>query len=144
MAYCERSLGKSLAPNGQPTTYGGADSSAYNNYWKIHKESTQAPTKFNQAQSAIQRALKDTGAPSSWVTPMLELSGRESTWSPTDQNNTSTAYGLFQFLNGTWKDTGISKTSDPYKQSIAAIKYIKERYGDPVKALQFWDQNKWY
>lgn len=73
--------------------------------------------------------------------PMLEISGRESTWNPTDQNDHSSAYGLFQFLNGTWKG---EKTSDPEKQAEEAVDYIKQRYGNPVKALQFWDQNNWY
>jgi hypothetical protein len=72
---------------------------------------------------------------------MLEISGRESTWNPTDQNNSSSAYGLFQFLDGTWTN---GKTSDPYQQALQAVDYIKQRYGDPVQALQFWDQNKWY
>jgi muramidase (phage lysozyme) len=77
---------------------------------------------------------------------MLELAARESSFDNTNKNPESTAYGLFQFLDGTWGDTGISRTSDPYQQAVAAIRYIKNRpnYGDPYKALSFWDANKWY
>lgn len=85
--------------------------------------------------------MEDKGVPSSWVQPLLELAGRESTWNPSDQNDHSTAYGLFQFLNGTWKG---DKTSDPYKQAMEAIDYVKDRYKTPENALSFWDENKWY
>ncbi|MBU5900557.1 transglycosylase SLT domain-containing protein, partial [Vibrio cholerae O1] len=44
------------------------------------------------------------------------LVNKESSWNPNAQNPTSTAYGLFQFLNGTWGTVGGQKTSDPRKQ----------------------------
>src|SRR5690606_9261952 len=37
---------------------------------------------------------------------LIELVRRESGWNPTAQNPTSTAYGLFQFLNSTWAGVG--------------------------------------
>lgn len=70
--------------------------------------------------------------------------GKESTWNPAAQNPTSTAYGLFQFLDSTWAETGVGKTSDPALQAAAGATYIKKRYGDPVKAKAFWEQNGWY
>ena len=70
--------------------------------------------------------------------------GKESSWRPTAQNPKSTAYGLFQFLNSTWAGTGISKTSDPRLQAVAGMRYIANRYGDPIKAQQFWRANGWY
>ena len=70
--------------------------------------------------------------------------GKESSWRPTAQNPKSTAYGLFQFLNSTWAGTGISKTSDPRLQAVAGMRYIANRYGDPMKAQQFWRANGWY
>ena len=70
--------------------------------------------------------------------------GRESSWSPTAQNPKSTAYGLFQFLNSTWAGTGYTKSSDPTVQTLAGLKYIANRYGDPVKAKAFWERNNWY
>jgi hypothetical protein len=69
---------------------------------------------------------------------------RESGWRPTAQNPSSTAYGLFQFLNGTWGTVGATKTSDPLKQIQAGIKYIQQRYGDVRGARRFWERNHWY
>lgn len=69
---------------------------------------------------------------------------RESGFNPNAQNPTSTAYGLFQFLNGTWAGTGIAKTSDPAAQSEAGMRYIRQRYGTPLNALRFRNANGWY
>lgn len=78
--------------------------------------------------------------------PTLELVARESSFNKDAKNPNSSAKGLFQFLDGTRQDYGGSKYdwSDPYNQSIAGLKYIKQRYGTPEKALQHWDLNKWY
>ncbi|ATW58629.1 tapemeasure protein [Corynebacterium phage PotatoChip] len=69
---------------------------------------------------------------------------KESSWNPNAQNPGSTAYGLFQFLDSTWAETGIGKTSDPKLQGEAGARYIKSRYGDPVSAKNFWQANNWY
>lgn len=69
---------------------------------------------------------------------------RESGWNPNAQNPTSTAYGLFQFLNGTWGSVGAKKTSDPLGQIQAGMKYIQQRYGDVRGARRFWERNNWY
>lgn len=66
------------------------------------------------------------------------------TWNPTAQNPTSTAFGIAQFLNGTWAGTGIAKTSDPLRQIQAGLTYIKARYGNPRNALAFHNRNNWY
>lgn len=68
----------------------------------------------------------------------------ESSWSNTAQNPHSTAYGLFQFLDGTWSSVGGKKTSDPTTQAQLGMKYIKSRYGDPIKAKAFWQAHNWY
>lgn len=71
------------------------------------------------------------------------LINAESGWRPTAQNPTSTAYGLGQFLNSTWGSYG-PKTSDPYLQLQYMARYIKNRYGDPLKALAFHGSRSWY
>jgi muramidase (phage lysozyme) len=77
----------------------------------------------------------------------MELVGRESSWNPEADNPSSSAYGYGQFLNSTRKEYekkyGI-KYSTPLNQLVLTIHYVKDRYGDPIKALQFWDKNKWY
>ena len=68
---------------------------------------------------------------------MLRLCWRESRYNPMLQNPRSTAFGLYQFLDSTWRGTGVSKTTDPLLQTIAAVRYIKNRYGTPRRALEF-------
>jgi hypothetical protein len=80
---------------------------------------------------------------SQW-TAIFDLVNRESSWNPNAQNPKSTAYGLFQFLNSTWATVGATKTSDPYGQFVAGLKYVKQRYGAPSSALAFHKKNGWY
>jgi hypothetical protein len=71
------------------------------------------------------------------VEAMARLCWRESRYNPLLQNPRSTAFGLWQFLDSTWKYYGIEKTSDPLLQTIAAVRYIEDRYKTPKKALEF-------
>ena len=64
----------------------------------------------------------------------IQLLMQESGFNNTAQNPTSTAYGMFQFLNSTWPGYGVAKTSDPTQQAVAGGRYIKARYGDPIGA----------
>ncbi|MBB3040152.1 transglycosylase SLT domain-containing protein [Hoyosella altamirensis] len=69
---------------------------------------------------------------------------RESGWNPNAQNPSSSAYGLFQFLDQTWGTVGGRKTSDPYEQGVYGARYMAQRYGDPVSARRFWEANNYY
>lgn len=75
---------------------------------------------------------------------LSQLIQKESSWNPTAQNPTSSAYGLFQFLNGTWATVGGYKTSDPGLQAEFGARYIKGRYGSPSAALAFHLSHNWY
>jgi hypothetical protein len=83
------------------------------------------------------------GSGSEWDA-LVWIIDHESSWSNTAQNPHSTAYGLFQFLNPTWASMGGKKTSDPTTQAQLGLKYIKSRYGDPLKAKAFWQAHNWY
>jgi SLT domain-containing protein len=74
------------------------------------------------------------------------LVARESSFNPNAKNPKSSAHGLFQFLDSTRKDYGGNAIDwyDPYQQTLAGMKYIKDRYGTPEKALAFWDEHLWY
>jgi hypothetical protein len=80
-----------------------------------------------------------------WGSTFKLLMG-ESGFRNTAQNPTSTAYGMFQFLNSTWAGTGIRKTSDPYRQSVAGGRYIRSAYGNPGNAYAKWLRRRphWY
>lgn len=73
-----------------------------------------------------------------------DLITRESRWKSNAQNPTSTAYGLGQFLNSTWKTVGCVKTNDPYKQIDCTIAYVEARYGYPQKAIEHHNRKNWY
>jgi cell wall-associated NlpC family hydrolase len=60
----------------------------------------------------------------------------ESGWRNTAQNPGSTAYGIAQFLDSTWKPYG-KKTSNPGLQIKYGLEYVHDRYRDPIRALQF-------
>lgn len=83
-----------------------------------------------------------------WSSPELlnaldRLVMKESGYRNDAQNPTSSAYGMFQFLNSTWGPYG-AKTSDPRLQALYGLQYIANRYGDPLKALNFHLNNNWY
>lgn len=75
---------------------------------------------------------------------MYWLVMKESGFSNEAQNKRSTAYGMFQFLDSTWKGTGYQKTSDPIQQTQAGIEYIERRYGTPSNAVNFHRANGYY
>lgn len=101
------------------------------------------------ASGPIAQIIQQTAAQFGWGSgPQLAalnwIISHESGFNPNAQNPTSTAYGLFQFLNGTWASTGIAKTADPSLQALAGMRYIASRYGTPVGAQAFWQANGWY
>lgn len=69
---------------------------------------------------------------------------KESSWNPNAQNKRSTAYGLFQWLDGTRKAYNCPKTADVAIQTECGIKYIKARYKTPVEAKKFHQTKGWY
>jgi hypothetical protein len=73
-----------------------------------------------------------------------ELIMLESSWNPDAQNKKSTAYGLGQFIDQTWDEVGIEKSSDYRIQLVAAHSYVMQRYGSWVKALEFRKANGYY
>jgi len=78
-----------------------------------------------------------------WVC-LYELWQRESHWNHLAQNPYSTAFGIPQFLDGTWAGTGYPKSTDPATQIKAGFAYIENRYGSPCGAWDFFQINNWY
>jgi hypothetical protein len=76
-------------------------------------------------------------------TALDKLWTRESGWNNRAQNPTSTAYGIAQFLDGTWAGYG-PKTSDPTLQIRYGLAYIRHRYGTPVAAWAHETSAGWY
>jgi TP901 family phage tail tape measure protein len=82
---------------------------------------------------------------SQWPSTYHLLMG-ESGFRNTAQNPTSSAYGMFQFLNSTWGGVGGHKTSDPRLQAIYGGRYIQSAYGSPANAYAKWRSRSphWY
>lgn len=94
---------------------------------------------------AYQAMLNAGFAPSEWPALQNLLNG-ESGFRSDAKNPSSSAYGMFQFLDSTWSSVGGAKTKDPGLQSQYGLQYIKQRYGSPSKAWAFWQAQSphWY
>jgi hypothetical protein len=86
---------------------------------------------------------KGWGSGAQW-SALVALLTRESGFQNNAQNPTSTAFGLFQFLDTTWAGFTYGKTADPAKQSVDGMEYIAQRYGDPINALAHENAYGWY
>ena len=69
---------------------------------------------------------------------------KESGWNPLARNPSSGAFSLFQFLGSTKDQYLPDENEDPGVQGAAGAKYIRDRYGDPVRARTFWEKNGYY
>jgi TP901 family phage tail tape measure protein len=101
-----------------------------------------------QASGNVQQLVKAVASKYGWDggsewNALYALIQKESSWNPTAQNPTSSAYGLFQFLNSTWGPYG-GKTSNATLQAQYGLRYIQGRYGDPIGAWAFHRAHNWY
>ena len=81
------------------------------------------------------------------LAPLHELIRRESNFNPQAQNPTSTAWGLFQFLDMHWgpgKYLPAGRQSTFQQQLEGGFRYITERYGNATNALAAHDRQNWY
>lgn len=60
------------------------------------------------------------------------------------RNKRSSAYGLGQFLNSTWKSVGIKRTDCGTCQVEAMALYCRGRYGSVANAWKAWQKRRWY
>ncbi|MFJ6566704.1 transglycosylase SLT domain-containing protein [Streptomyces sp. NPDC091292] len=69
----------------------------------------------------------------------------ESNWKVTATNSSSGAYGLVQALPASKMSThGTDWKTNPETQIKWGLDYMKQRYGSPVAAWNFWQANGWY
>ncbi|WP_367582254.1 phage tail tape measure protein [Tsukamurella tyrosinosolvens] len=100
-----------------------------------------------EIHDAVYKAFRDAGYDNSQWGDLVTLINRESAWNPEARNPSSDAYGLGQFLTQGNIDKylgGQNRDVPVDKQGAAIMQYIKDRYGDPSKALAFHDANNWY
>lgn len=104
-----------------------------------------APSSYEQD---LAQAIERTGMPASQVPYFNWIISHESSFSPTADNPTSTAYGYGQFLDST-RDDYTSRYNMPYighpvNQLVLTYHYMVNRYGSPQGAVEFWKANHWY
>lgn len=74
---------------------------------------------------------------------------RESSFRPNADNPSSTAFGLGQLIASNRRSYGerlgySPETVNPVEQLAMFREYVRERYGSPENAQQFWQRNGWY
>ena len=103
---------------------------------------------------------RDECTSSSWRSTLKKpekwIIKRESDFSPTAANPTSSAFGLGQLILANRRryapqvgadaaDEGYhTGTTDPCDQLRMMRLYIEDRYGSPKKAKKFWKHHRWY
>ena len=75
-----------------------------------------------------------------------KLMGKESAWRPTAKNPTSSAKGIGQLLDATYKNLGMKHSSSGVAQTVAALAYIGRKYGSggPCAAWDHFKRKNWY
>lgn len=112
--------------------FGGGSSSGKKNAYHV------ASSGPSDAKRIVREMAERRGWSGSEWDALEGLIQRESGWNPNAKNPTSSAAGLFQFLDSTRKNYGISIDSPLTAQIEAGLRYIADRYKSPSAALQHW------
>ncbi|WP_329465417.1 transglycosylase SLT domain-containing protein [Streptomyces sp. NBC_01431] len=98
-----------------------------------------------QAAPTSAQAIAQQMMPSDQFQCFSNIVNHESGWNPSATNASSGAYGLVQALPGSkMASAGADWKSNPATQIKWGLNYMKERYGSPCGAWNFWQQNSWY
>lgn len=98
-------------------------------------------------KAQVRNAAKQYGWTGGEWRALNELINRESSWNPSAQNPTSTAWGLFQFLDMHWgpgKYLPRGRSSSVAEQIAGGLRYIRDRYGRPSAAISHHNRMNWY
>ncbi|MFF4183843.1 transglycosylase SLT domain-containing protein [Streptomyces sp. NPDC001691] len=98
-----------------------------------------------QAAPTSAQAIAQQMMPSDQFQCFSKIVNHESGWNPSATNSSSGAYGLVQALPGSkMASAGADWQTNPATQIKWGLNYMKERYGSPCGAWNFWQQNSWY
>lgn len=94
----------------------------------------------------VREAAKQKWGTDSYWNSLDQLISHESSWNPYADNPTSSAYGLFQFLNSTRANYGITTNASIADQIRTGLQYIQDRYQNPNNAWALWQSRSphWY
>ncbi|MFI6943007.1 lytic transglycosylase domain-containing protein [Streptomyces sp. NPDC050418] len=100
-----------------------------------------APAAAGSAQAIAQKMIPDPAQ----YKAFSAIVSAESGWNHTATNSSSGAYGLVQALPGSkMASAGADWKTNPATQIKWGLDYMNDRYGSPVAAWNFWQQNHWY
>ena len=75
---------------------------------------------------------------------LSKLLGKESAWKSSAKNPTSSAKGIGQLLDVTYRNLGMKHTEASVPQLVATLAYIHRRHLTPCKAWEFFKQKNYY
>ena len=75
---------------------------------------------------------------------LAKLLGKESAWKPTAKNPTSSAKGIGQLLDATYRNLGMKHTEASVPQLVATLAYIHRRHLTPCKAWSHFKEKNYY
>ncbi len=75
---------------------------------------------------------------------LSKLVGKESAWKSDAQNPVSTASGIGQLLDSTYKGLGMEKSDSGISQLVATLSYIHRRHVTPCGAWIHFKNKGWY
>ncbi|ELS52959.1 transglycosylase SLT domain-containing protein [Streptomyces viridochromogenes] len=100
-----------------------------------------ATAQASSAQSIAKKMISD----SAQYQCFSKIVDHESDWNVTATNSSSGAYGLVQALPGNkMASAGSDWKTNPATQIEWGLDYMKDRYGSPCGAWNFWQANGWY
>lgn len=94
-------------------------------------QAAQIADHYNQPKDSVEDMIRARWAGTGHEERAVRIARCESGFDPLAKNRSSTAFGVFQFLNSTWGGTGIAKTSDPRLQIEAAYRLWRARGWSP-------------
>jgi hypothetical protein len=75
---------------------------------------------------------------------LAKLLGKESAWNAKAKNPASSAKGIGQLLDVTYRNLGMKHTEASVPQLVATLAYIHRRHLTPCKAWEFFKQKNYY
>ncbi|MGW0710019.1 aggregation-promoting factor C-terminal-like domain-containing protein [Streptomyces sp. NPDC002643] len=101
----------------------------------------QAASEASQAQATAKKMIGNSAQYSCFA----KIVDHESDWNFKATNSSSGAYGLVQALPGSkMASAGSDWKTNPKTQIKWGLDYMKDRYGSPCGAWNFWQSHNWY
>jgi len=75
---------------------------------------------------------------------LAKLLGKESAWKASAKNPTSSAKGIGQLIDATYRNLGMKHSQASVPQLVATLAYIHRRHKTPCNAWSFFKRENWY